>query len=143
MSDNDYEIGYGKPPKSGQFKKGKSGNPNGRPKGSKNLKTLVMDEAYQIVEVLEQGKRMRLSQMHLMLKQLNRKAMSGDLKAIDKFFTLVAQYEDNEMSSSLEPKNINAEDQAILDAFKKRQSAETEPISKKQDRSSDKQGDKS
>ena len=28
----DYEVGYGKPPKSGQFKKGISGNPPGRPK---------------------------------------------------------------------------------------------------------------
>lgn len=28
----DYEIGYGRPPKSGQFKSGQSGNPNGRPK---------------------------------------------------------------------------------------------------------------
>ena len=26
----EYEIGYGKPPKSGQFKRGESGNPKGR-----------------------------------------------------------------------------------------------------------------
>lgn len=29
MSD-DYEVGYGRPPKHGQFQKGKSGNPSGR-----------------------------------------------------------------------------------------------------------------
>jgi Family of unknown function (DUF5681) len=28
----DYEVGYGKPPKTSQFKKGESGNPSGRPK---------------------------------------------------------------------------------------------------------------
>jgi len=28
----DYEMGYGKPPKSSRFAKGKSGNPSGRPK---------------------------------------------------------------------------------------------------------------
>ena len=34
--DEDYEVGYGKPPKDSRFKLGQSGNPNGRPKGSRN-----------------------------------------------------------------------------------------------------------
>ena len=29
---DDYEVGYGRPPKKTQFKKGQSGNPKGRPK---------------------------------------------------------------------------------------------------------------
>ncbi len=33
------KIGYGRPPKAGQFKPGQSGNPQGRPKGSTNLAT--------------------------------------------------------------------------------------------------------
>jgi hypothetical protein len=31
---SEYKVGYGKPPRSGQFKRGNSGNPKGRPKGS-------------------------------------------------------------------------------------------------------------
>ena len=31
---DDYEVGYGRPPKSGQFKKGQSGNPKGRPRNA-------------------------------------------------------------------------------------------------------------
>ena len=33
-SKREYEVGYKKPPKEGQFKKGQSGNPRGRPKGT-------------------------------------------------------------------------------------------------------------
>jgi hypothetical protein len=32
---DDYKVGYGKPPRHTQFKKGQSGHPSGRPKGSK------------------------------------------------------------------------------------------------------------
>ena len=31
-----YEVGYGKPPKANQFQKGQSGNPSGRPKKMKS-----------------------------------------------------------------------------------------------------------
>ncbi len=31
----DYEVGYGKPPSRTRFRSGQSGNPRGRPKGTK------------------------------------------------------------------------------------------------------------
>ena len=40
----DYEVGYRKPPKHTQFKEGQSGNPAGRPKGTNNLKTDLIEE---------------------------------------------------------------------------------------------------
>ena len=33
----DYEVGYGKPPQHTRFKKGRSGHPEGRPRGSTNV----------------------------------------------------------------------------------------------------------
>jgi hypothetical protein len=40
----DYKVGYGKPPKSGQFKKGTSGNPSGRPKKPTDSVSVLMRE---------------------------------------------------------------------------------------------------
>jgi S-adenosylmethionine/arginine decarboxylase-like enzyme len=44
-------VGYGKPPLHTRFKKGQSGNPRGRPRGAKNLSTLVSDALDQTVVV--------------------------------------------------------------------------------------------
>lgn len=38
--DDDDEVGYGKPPKKNQFKKGQSGNPHGRPKKKLSMKEM-------------------------------------------------------------------------------------------------------
>jgi hypothetical protein len=53
----EYEVGYKKPPQRSRFKKGESGNPNGRPRGSKNLATLLEKELRQRVVVNENGRR--------------------------------------------------------------------------------------
>jgi hypothetical protein len=40
----DYDVGHAKPPKHTRFQPGQSGNPRGRPKGTKNLKTDLIEE---------------------------------------------------------------------------------------------------
>ena len=63
MSDSksDYEVGYKKPPKDTQFKPGQSGNPLGRPKGTKNLKTDLMEELGQKIVVREGDRPLEVS----------------------------------------------------------------------------------
>jgi hypothetical protein len=56
-----YEVGYGKPPVHGQFRKGQSGNPGGRKpqppeaaaaaEGAERAKALVLQEAYRAITV--------------------------------------------------------------------------------------------
>ena len=52
----DYEVGYGKPPESGRFKKGVSGNPSGRPKKPTDSDSEWRRELTSKVTVIENGK---------------------------------------------------------------------------------------
>jgi hypothetical protein len=56
------KVGRGNPPKHTQFRKGTTGNPNGRPKGSKNLSTYIMEAARDHVTATVGGRK-RWSQL--------------------------------------------------------------------------------
>ena len=78
---SEYEVGYRKPPKSGQFKPGKSGNPKGRPKGSLKLATDLAAELNEQITVREDGRARRVSKQRALIKSLMAKALQGDVRA--------------------------------------------------------------
>ncbi len=81
-----YEIGYRRPPESGRFKQGKSGNPKGRPKGSTNFLTILERELGQSIVVNENGKKKTITRMQAMVKRIVAGALQGDLKALMTLF---------------------------------------------------------
>jgi len=89
----DYPVGYGKPPKHSQFQRGESGNPKGRPKASKGLKTELREELGELVSVTIDGKTRRVSKRRLVIKALAAKAAKGNVPAADKLLSLVIQAE--------------------------------------------------
>ena len=78
----DYEVGYAKPPKSTQFKKGQSGNPNGRPKGQHNFATILTRELNRKVTINENGRRKKVTKLEAATKQLVNKVAGGDLASM-------------------------------------------------------------
>lgn len=78
-----HTVGFARPPKSSQFQTGRSGNPKGRPKGSRNLGLILVEELDQRIEVNEGGRRRKLSKGQVAARQVVNKAASGDLKAFN------------------------------------------------------------
>jgi hypothetical protein len=78
-----YDVGYGRPPKHSQFKRGQSGNPRGRTKGQLNTQTYLDKILNQKVVVNEQGRSRTITKREVILTQLvNRAAGKGDLATI-------------------------------------------------------------
>ncbi len=84
-----YQVGFCKPPKHSQFRKGVSGNPGGRPKGSRNLLSMLQDILQEITVVRENRKRRRVSKGEAMFRSLVNRAISGDIAAITRIAELV------------------------------------------------------
>jgi hypothetical protein len=57
----DYKIGRGRPPLHSQFKPGQSGNPSGRRKGSRNLKTELKEIMSKMITIREGETERKLS----------------------------------------------------------------------------------
>jgi hypothetical protein len=79
--DGTYEVGFGKPPKNTRFRSGHSGNPKGRPRGTKNTSTLLDEALKERVIVVENGGRRSVTKLEAILKQLVNKAAQGDHRA--------------------------------------------------------------
>ena len=77
-----YEIGYRRPPASGRFRPGTSGNPRGRPKGSRNFITLLEQELNKTISVTENGRKRKLTRLQAIVKRTVNSALNGDQRAL-------------------------------------------------------------
>tara|TARA_R110002096_G_scaffold332756_2_gene526777 strand:+ start:628 stop:1011 length:384 start_codon:yes stop_codon:yes gene_type:complete len=125
MSD-DYDVGFGKPPKKSQFKKGQSGNPNGRPKRCKNVLTDIHEELDEMVNVTEGCNTVRMTKQRALVKATIAKASQGHTPSVKLLLELKAQAELKREERHSEPL-LDEEDLAILENFKHTQGGNDEP----------------
>jgi Family of unknown function (DUF5681) len=109
----DYAVGYGRPPTGTKFASGKSGNPRGRPKGSRTIGTILQDILRQKIAVTENGKTRRLVALEVMLRRLVNDAMRSDAKAMKLLLALVERYAET-TEAKVQLGELLAEDQTIL-----------------------------
>ena len=87
----DYVVGYGKPPKASRFVKGKSGNPKGRPKGSRSVNALLDKALSSPVTISEAGRLVTIEQRAALFKALVARAIKGDARSAALVIRLMEQ----------------------------------------------------
>lgn len=112
-----YDVGYGKPPKATQFKKGTSGNKKGRPKGSRNFQTDVQDVLSYKVPIVQNGRSRKVTSQRAILMGVTGKALAGDHKASEKMLSLAKELHE-EHSSRKQEHGITKSERDILDRYK-------------------------
>ena len=107
--------GYKNAPDHSRFKKGHSGNPKGRPKGAKGIKTLLAKELKRSITINQDGKTKRIPRSEALAKALVNDALHGR----DRPRETVLRYADTieQDSQQREAKQLAADDQAILERY--------------------------
>jgi hypothetical protein len=117
--ERDYQVGYGKPPHHTRFRRGQSGNPRGRPAGSRNLATLVNEALNEPVIVVENGGRRKISKREAIIKQLVNRSAKADWRAIKILLDMV-----RELEGRIEPEtaesSFSAADEKVIEQIKVR-----------------------
>jgi ElaB/YqjD/DUF883 family membrane-anchored ribosome-binding protein len=100
MTDNNDQIaatkpltGYKHPPAKTRFQKGRSGNPRGRPKESRNLVTVLSEALNQSVTLKQDGKSRQVTKGDALIDVLLNMASKGERRAVDAVINLIGKIE--------------------------------------------------
>jgi hypothetical protein len=88
-----YAVGYKKPPLETRFKKGNRANPRGRPRGSKNLMSLLAEALARRVTITEDGRPRRRAKRELGVARLADQFAAGDPQAVRVVLAMIADLE--------------------------------------------------
>jgi hypothetical protein len=91
MTENNYKVGYKRPPLHSRFQPGQSGNPSGRRKGSKPLKTLLNQILAEEVALREGSSVKKVSKAEALLRSLVVGALKGDGRSLSSLFRVAEQ----------------------------------------------------
>lgn len=116
---DDQYVGYKHPPRAHRFQPGQSGNPRGRPKGTKNLRTDLAEELAEKITVTEGGQQLHISKQRAMVKTMVAKALKGDMRAMGALITLINGLEQAQASEQ-RSQALSEEDRAVIDSFVRR-----------------------
>lgn len=98
-----YEVGYGRPPVASRFKKGRSGNPRGRPKGSRSVRSLLEQVLSSPVTINEGGTTRVIEQRMALFKSMLARAIKGDPRSAALIIKLMDQFDVGAVNQQHQP----------------------------------------
>ena len=84
-------VGYGRPPLHSRFKPGQSGNPQGRAKRSRNMRTIVQQVLGETMPIREGGRLRRMSAIEALVRTTLTRSFKGDPKALASLIVMMRQ----------------------------------------------------
>ncbi len=120
-ADVGYEVGYRKPPKQARFKPGQSGNPKGRPKHRRNLRTLIEEALSETVTIREGDRTRTLPKREALIRTLVNGALMKEAKTLQSFLALMrATGLISDEPEAATPLELSPDDQALIADFVRR-----------------------
>jgi hypothetical protein len=101
-----------------RFKRGQSGNPAGRPKGAKGIKTLIAAELKGPITVQEGGRRRRIRRAEALAKGLVNDALQGRDRPRERVLRYADAIEEEQQRRTAV--DLSERDRAILDRYVER-----------------------
>ena len=117
----EYKVGYRRPPKQRRFMPGCSGNPKGRPKGSRNVQSVVSQVVNEKIAVRENGRVRKVTKFEAMLQAAVVKAVKGDSRSLNTIFAIMARTNQLAEGETETTTSLPEEDAAIIGDFLRRQ----------------------
>jgi hypothetical protein len=124
------EVGFKKPPVQSRFRKGCSGNPKGRPKGTKNLRTDLIEVLQERIMVTEGDRKVSMPKQRALVKTLVAKSLKGDSRSITTLLNTMSRAVGFANTADDIEQPLDANEQELMAVLKARLQPKAEPSTK-------------